>query len=52
MCIRDRIQVGGFKLGFWFAQQGAIYTFIVLIFVYARVMARLEKRLGFEEPEA
>lgn len=46
------IQVGGFKLGFWFSQQGAIYTFIVLIFVYARVMARLEKRLGFEEPQA
>ena len=42
----------GQPLGFWFAQQGAIYTFIVLIFVYARVMARLEKRLGFEEPEA
>ena len=48
----NQIQVGGFKLGFWFAQQGAIYTFIGLIFVYARVMARLEKRLGFEEPEA
>tara|TARA_B100001059_G_C17720125_1_gene520222 strand:+ start:253 stop:570 length:318 start_codon:yes stop_codon:yes gene_type:complete len=48
----NQIQVGGFKLGFWFAQQGAIYTFIVLIFVYAHVMARLEKRLGFEEPEA
>ena len=47
----NQIQVGGFKLGFWFAQQGAIYTFIALIFVYARVMARLEKRLGFEEPE-
>ena len=47
----NQIQVGGFKLGFWFAQQGATYTFIVLIFVYARVMARLEKRLGFEEAE-
>jgi len=47
----NRIQVGGFKLGFWFAQQGSIYTFIVLIFVYARVMASLEKRLGLEEPE-
>ena len=48
----NKIQVGGFKLGFWFAQQGAIYTFIVLIFVYARVMAHLEKHLGLEEPEA
>ena len=45
----NRIQMGGFKLGFWFAQQGAIYSFIALIFVYARVMARLEKRLGLEE---
>ena len=50
--ILNEIQFFGFKLGFWFAQQGAIYTFIVLIFVYARVMARLEKCLGFEEPEA
>ncbi len=48
----NTIQIGGFKLGFWFAQQGAIYTFIILIFVYARVMARLERRLGLEEPEA
>ena len=48
----NEIRLGGYKLGFWFAQQGAIYTFIVLIFVYARVMARLEKRLGFEEPGA
>ena len=47
----NTIQIGGFKLGFWFAQQGAIYTFIILIFVYARVMARLERRLGLEEPE-
>ena len=48
----NMIRIGGFKLGFWFAQQGAIYTFIILIFVYAQVMARLERRLGLEEPEA
>lgn len=48
----NQFQLGGFKLGFWFAQQGAIYVFILLIFVYARLMARLEKRLGLEEPEA
>ena len=42
-------QLGGFKLGFWFAQQGAIYVFIILIFVYARLMAKLEKRLSLEE---
>lgn len=48
----NQFQLVGFKLGFWFAQQGAIYVFIALIFVYARVMARLEKRLGLEETEA
>ena len=47
----NQIEFGGFKLGFWFAQQGAIYTFIALIFVYARVMARLEARLGLGEQE-
>ena len=47
----NTIQIGGFKLGFWFAQQGSIYTFIALIFVYARVMARLEVRLGLGEQE-
>jgi putative solute:sodium symporter small subunit len=48
----NQIQLGGFKLGFWFAQQGSIIVFILLIFVYARVMARLEKRLGLGESEA
>jgi len=48
----NQFQLGGFKLGFWFAQQGSIFVFIVLIFVYARVMARLEKRLGLGESEA
>jgi len=48
----NQIQLGGFKLGFWFAQQGSIFVFIVLIFFYARVMARLEKRLGLGESEA
>ena len=37
----DRIEFGGFKLGFWFAQQGAIYVFVVLIFVYVWLMNRL-----------
>ena len=48
----NQFQMGGFKLGFWFAQQGAICALILLIFVYARLMARLEKRLGLAEPEA
>lgn len=38
----------GFPLGFWFAQQGAIVTFVVLILAYALVMARLDRRLKTE----
>jgi putative solute:sodium symporter small subunit len=38
----NAFRVGGFKLGFWFAQQGSIYTFVVLIFVYIRLMNRLD----------
>ena len=44
----DTIQVGGFKLGFWFAQQGSIYVFVVLIFVYIRLMNRLDKKNNFD----
>ena len=39
----NEIQFFGFKLGFWFAQQGAIYTFVILIFVYIFLMNRLDK---------
>lgn len=42
----NQISLGGFKLGFWFAQQGSIYVFIVLIFVYVWLMNRLDKRFG------
>lgn len=45
----NQIQFFGFKLGFWFAQQGAIYTFIVLIFVYIRQMNKLDKKYGVDE---
>jgi putative solute:sodium symporter small subunit len=45
------IRIGGFKLGFWFAQQGAIYVFVVLIFVYIRLMNKLDKEFGFNEDE-
>jgi len=45
----NNIQIGGFKLGFWFAQQGAIYVFIVLIFVYIRWMNKLDKEYGVDE---
>ena len=45
----DTIRVGGFRLGFWFAQQGSIYVFVVLIFVYVRLMNRLDKRYDVDE---
>lgn len=41
----------GYKLGFWFSQQGAIYTFVVLIFVYAWRMNKLDQKYGVEEEE-
>jgi putative solute:sodium symporter small subunit len=47
----NAIKLGGFKLGFWFAQQGAIYTFVVLIFVYAFQMKRIERRHGVDDDE-
>lgn len=45
----DQIRIGGFKLGFWFAQQGSIYVFVVLIFVYIRLMNRLDRAFGVNE---
>lgn len=45
----NAIQVGGFKLGFWFAQQGSIYIFIVLIFVYVSLMNKLDKEYDVHE---
>ena len=45
----DTISLGGFKLGFWFAQQGSIYVFVILIFVYVWLMNRLDKKHGYEE---
>ncbi|MDG1760670.1 MAG: DUF4212 domain-containing protein [Flavobacteriaceae bacterium] len=41
----NTIQVGGFKLGFWFAQQGSIFGFVVIIFAYIYLMNRLDKTL-------
>ena len=45
----NSIRLGGFKLGFWFAQQGAIYVFVILIFVYIKLMNKLDKEFGFNE---
>ncbi len=44
----NTIRVGGFKLGFWFAQQGSMYVFVVLIFVYVRLMNKLDKKYGYD----
>lgn len=45
----NTITFGGFKLGFWFAQQGSMYVFLVLIFVYAKKMESLEKKYDIHE---
>ena len=45
----DSIQIGGFPMGFWFAQQGSIYVFVALIFVYVRLMNKLDAKYGFDE---
>ena len=45
----DEFRLGGFKLGFWFAQQGSIYVFVILIFIYIYLMNRLDKKHGYSE---
>lgn len=45
----NAIQIGGFKLGFWFAQQGSIYVFVILIFVYIRLMNKLDEKFSKKE---
>ena len=47
--VLDTIRIGGFKLGFWFAQQGSIYVFVVLIFVYVYLMNRLDRKYHFDQ---
>lgn len=47
----DNFRLGGFKLGFWFAQQGSIYVFVVLIFVYVILMNKLDKKYGYDEKD-
>lgn len=50
--VLNEIRFAGFKLGFWFAQQGSIYTFVILIFVYVYLMNKLDKEFGVSEEEA
>lgn len=47
--VLNTIQIGGYKLGFWFAQQGSIYTFVVLIFYYAKKMGDLDRKYGVDD---
>ena len=49
--VLDKIKIGGFKLGFWFSQQGSILVFVIIIFVYVRLMNKLDKKYGVEEKE-
>ena len=45
----NQFRLFGFKLGFWFSQQGSIYIFVILIFVYVWRMNKLDKRFGVDE---
>ena len=45
----NEFSITGFKLGFWFAQQGSIYVFVILIFVYVKLMNNLDKKFGFNK---
>ena len=45
----NEFSIAGFKLGFWFAQQGSIYVFVILIFVYVKLMNNLDKKFDFKK---
>ncbi len=45
----NQFSIGGFPLGFWISQQGAIYVFVLLILIYACVMGRLDRRYNAKE---
>lgn len=47
--VLNNIVIGGFPLGFWFAQQGSIYVFVILIFVYSTRMRAIERRFGVDD---
>lgn len=47
----NTIQIGGYKLGFWFAQQGSMYVFVCLIFYYAKKIGELDREFGVDEDE-
>ena len=47
----NEFRLGGYKLGFWFAQQGSIYTFVGLVFWYSYKMNQLDKKYGAQEQD-
>jgi len=47
----NTIRIGGVGLGFWFAQQGSIFTFLILIFIYAKKMNALDRKFDVHEDE-
>ncbi len=49
--VLNHVQIYGYKLGFWFAQQGSIYVFVALIFYYARRMAALDREFDVDGDE-
>jgi putative solute:sodium symporter small subunit len=46
--VLNDFKLGGFKVGFWFAQQGSMYVFVILIFIYVRLMNKLDKKYGYD----
>lgn len=47
--VLNTVKMGGYKLGFWFAQQGSIYVFLILIFYYVKRMNRLDREFDVDE---
>lgn len=45
----NTIKIGGFKLGFWFAQQGSIYAFVIIILIYIKLMNNLDEKFGLKD---
>ena len=45
----NQFKLAGFPLGFWFAHQGSIYTFVILIFIYVALMNKLDKKFDVDE---
>ena len=45
----NAVRIGGYKLGFWFAQQGSMYGFVIIIFVYAHLMAKVDRKFGVHD---